>query len=212
MLRQCANPSCAQSFRYGDEGELFVFGSRNSRPERTFWLCGLCALHFAVIWEEEGEPNLVPHLRSIEHPHTIRNAASRVPRSAASPGTHVVLCVDDHEAILHFCRQHLESHGYCVLTALNGPDGLRALQAYPVDVLLLDYSMPEMNGEEVALEVRHMYPKLPIVLISASAVDDDWSVLERVDAYIPKEELPKRLLGTLQGLLLDPVGQNASTA
>jgi len=56
-----------------------------------------------------------------------------------------------------------------------------------------------------------MYPKLPIVLISASAVDDDWSVLERVDAYIPKEELPKRLLGTLQGLLLDPVGQNAST-
>jgi len=211
MLRQCANPSCAQRFRYGDEGELFVFEGRNARPERTFWLCGVCALHLAVIWEEDGEPNLVPHLRSIEPQHTIRNAASRVPRSTSSPGTHVVLCVDDHEAVLHFCRQYLESHGYCVLTALNGPDGLRALQAYPVDVLLLDYSMPEMNGEEVAREVRHMYPKLPIVLTSASAVDDDWPVLQRVDAYIPKEELPKRLLGTLAGLLLDPVGQNAST-
>jgi len=92
-----------------------------------------------------------------------------------------------------------------VLTALNGPDGLRALQAYPVDVLLLDYSMPEMNAEEVALEVRHMYPKLPIVLISASAVDDDWSVLERVDAYIRKKNCQNGLLGTLQGLLLDPV-------
>jgi hypothetical protein len=52
-------------------------------------------------------------------------------RSLLSVNVPVVLCIDDCDKALQFFRQHLESHGYCVLTALNGPDGLKVLQTVP---------------------------------------------------------------------------------
>jgi CheY-like chemotaxis protein len=114
---------------------------------------------------------------------------------------HVVLCIDDLESSLRLSRAYLEKHGYRVLTANSGPEGLRMLQAHSVDVLVLDYEMPLMNGEAVAREVRRLYPNLPIVLLSGHQGLDGWPVLQLVDAYVPKLELPVRLPTTVAHLL-----------
>jgi hypothetical protein len=53
-----------------------------------------------------------------------------------------------------------------VLIAGNGASGLRLLAGNPVDVVILDYHMPDMDGLAVALAIRARYGRLPIVLLS----------------------------------------------
>lgn len=86
------------------------------------------------------------------------------------------------------------------------------LQHHPVDVVVLDYEMPVMNGEAVAREVRRLYPNLPIILMSGHPGDDGWPILQLVDAYVPKLELPARLHTAVAGLLHAAAPPRASTA
>ncbi len=132
--------------------------------------------------------------------------------SIQSLNQYVVLCIDDLEPTLRLSRAYLEKHGYYVLTATSGREGLRMLQSQPVDVLVLDYEMPVMDGEAVAREVRRLYPNLPIILMSGYQGGDGWPVLQLVDAYVPKLELPARLPKTVAGLLREAVPPTASTA
>jgi CheY-like chemotaxis protein len=96
---------------------------------------------------------------------------------------------------------YLERHGYRVLTAASGAEGLRALQDHPVNIVILDYHMPGMDGETVAREVRRVYPTLPIVLLSGHQADDGWPVLHLFDGYVSKLDLPTRLPAMVQNLL-----------
>ena len=66
----------------------------------------------------------------------------------------LVLCIDDHRQGLHARRVILESAGYDVITATSGQIGLRLLERHPVQLVILDYRMPEMNGDAVAREIR----------------------------------------------------------
>ena len=54
-----------------------------------------------------------------------------------------------------------------MLTAPNGPEGLRLFEREPVDAVVLDYFMPGMHGPEVALQMRSSKPDVPILLLSA---------------------------------------------
>jgi CheY-like chemotaxis protein len=131
----------------------------------------------------------------------------------ASLSSRVVLCIDDFESTLQLSRACLERHGYRVLTATSGMEGLNMLQAHAVDLLVLDYEMPIMNGEAVAREVRRTHPRLPIVLMSAHDDHDDRRpVRQLVDAYVPKIELVNRLHQTVAGLLAQADTPRAATA
>ena len=105
----------------------------------------------------------------------------------------VLLCIDDDEAVLECERSFLESFGYTVLTAASGGKGLQLASMYPVDVVIVDYSMPEMNGQEVAVEMRRLRPQAPIIMLSA-AVDVPEQALKQVDAFIDKDRLASQLL------------------
>src|ERR1017187_5418094 len=65
-----------------------------------------------------------------------------------------VLCVDDEKIGLRVRKIMLESRGYAVLTATSGPEGLKVFDENQVDLVLLDYFMPDLNGGEVASEMR----------------------------------------------------------
>ena len=82
----------------------------------------------------------------------------------------VLLCIDDNEDVLECEKSFLESFGYTVLTAASGGRGLELASKYSVDVVILDYFMPEMNGQEVAIEMRRLKPQAPIIMLSG-AVD-----------------------------------------
>ena len=60
--------------------------------------------------------------------------------------------------------------GNTVLTALSGSKGLELASTHPVDVVIVDYCMPEMNGPEVAIEIKRLRPHAPIIMLSG-AVD-----------------------------------------
>jgi CheY-like chemotaxis protein len=96
-------------------------------------------------------------------------------------------------------RAFLETFGYTVLNAPSGGKGLELASIHSVDVVIVDYFMPEMNGPEVAIEMRRLRPKAPIIMLSA-AVDVPEQALKLVDAFIAKDRLASQLLPAIAQL------------
>jgi CheY-like chemotaxis protein len=64
------------------------------------------------------------------------------------------MIVDDEPDLCETIKLLLEGRGFEVTTAPNGPSALRKLEREPVDLVLIDYFMPEMNGMKLADEIR----------------------------------------------------------
>ncbi|MFY9910741.1 MAG: response regulator [Candidatus Sulfotelmatobacter sp.] len=111
----------------------------------------------------------------------------------------VVLCIDDNEDMLECEKAFLESFGYTVLTAASGSKGLELASEYSVDVVILDYFMPEVSGQEVALAMRRLKPLAPIILLTGG-VDIPPQTLKLVDALIAKHRLASQLLPAIARL------------
>jgi len=111
----------------------------------------------------------------------------------------VLLCIDDNEDLLECERSFLESFGYSVLTAESGGKGLELASKHWVDVVILDYFMPEMNGQEVVIEMRRLRPEAAIIMLSGAA-DVPEQALKWVDAVIAKDRLASQLLPTITQL------------
>ena len=79
-----------------------------------------------------------------------------------------ILFVDDDEAVLSMGREILESFGYSVITGTNGRRALETFKQNPegFDVLVTDYSMPEMNGHELIKHVLEIRKDIPTILCS----------------------------------------------
>src|ERR1700748_1837071 len=88
-------------------------------------------------------------------------------------GARVILSVDDEPGILASRQLILEREGYHVLSATDGERALRMFAQEPIDLVLLDYVMPGLDGGTVAEEMKSQNPRVPIVLISASPVDEE---------------------------------------
>lgn len=90
--------------------------------------------------------------------------------------TKTVLVVDDEENIRKVLTAALSKEGYNVLTAPNGHLALKKLAEEPVDLMISDVVMPDMNGLDLLKKAREAHPDLPAVIITAygaipSAVD-----------------------------------------
>jgi len=112
-----------------------------------------------------------------------------------------VLCVDDERIGLRVRKIMLESRGFHVLTASDGRQGLEVFDANKVDLVVLDYFMPDMNGGEVAAELRRRRPDLPIIFLSAYFSLPP-EALELANAFITKGDPPDALLEKIEQLVL----------
>jgi len=108
----------------------------------------------------------------------------------------LVLCIDDDKKALHARKLVLETVGYKVRTASSGRIGLRLLGRHPVQLVILDYRMPEMNGDAVAREIRRTHPHVPILMLSGQ-IDVPKRASSIVDAFVAKGQPPAVLLGCL---------------
>jgi len=111
-----------------------------------------------------------------------------------------VLCIDDKRDSLKIRKLLLETQGYSVLIADNGPVGLRLLAENSVDVVVLDYRMPEMDGFAVATAIRKYYDNIPILLLSGYPKGLLKELLEIVDGSVTKGQNPDVLLDELRRL------------
>jgi two-component system cell cycle sensor histidine kinase/response regulator CckA len=116
-----------------------------------------------------------------------------------TPQSALLLCIDDNEEVLECEKLFLESFGYTVLTAKSGGKGLELASMHSVDVVIVDYLMPKMNGQEVAIEMRRLRPQASIILLTA-AVDVPEQTLNLVDAFIAKDHLASELLPAIAQL------------
>jgi CheY-like chemotaxis protein len=111
-----------------------------------------------------------------------------------------ILCVDDHWNQLIGRKMLLEKHGYEVLEATGGDEGLKLFLSRSVDAVVLDYQMPGMNGDVVAAKMKRVKSHVPIMLLSAYGPLPKRK-LEAVDTFLSKSQPPRILLSTLQDLL-----------
>ncbi len=110
----------------------------------------------------------------------------------------MLLCIDDSEAILKYEKSLFEASGFVVVTASSAQEGLRLVTMSAFDAVLLDYHMPEMNGHQVAREIRRIRPDTLVVIFSGSEIPLE--TYELVDAVIPKNDALDDLLWTVTQL------------
>jgi two-component system response regulator PfeR len=106
-------------------------------------------------------------------------------RVSSAPGK-MLLCVDDSPAILEYERSLFEKLGYVVVTADSAGQGLRLATMSRFDAVLLDYGRPEINGHELAAEIKRRRPETLVVMFSGSEIPEETRQL--VDAVVPKTE------------------------
>ncbi|NOY86976.1 MAG: PAS domain S-box protein [Deltaproteobacteria bacterium] len=83
-------------------------------------------------------------------------------------GVRTVLVVDDEEIIRDLARDMLETEGFQVLTAPDGPEALKIFRNRldEIDLVLLDMTMPKMGGDEVFYEMKNIRGDIPVILSS----------------------------------------------
>jgi len=85
-----------------------------------------------------------------------------------------ILVVEDEQANLATIRDLLNFEGYEVLEARNGRDGVEVATANKPDIILLDMRMPEMDGYEVARQLKTgpETKEIPIIALTGNAMDE----------------------------------------
>src|SRR5437868_195844 len=127
---------------------------------------------------------------------------SEFPSIVPEKRSKLILSVDDEPNILYTRQAILEFEGYEVLSAPDGEDALELFDAHPViELVLLDYAMPGMDGLTVAREIKTRRPSLPIFMVSAHEATLAKMTLTCVDCFISKGTGPAHLLKKVNQVL-----------
>jgi DNA-binding response OmpR family regulator len=110
-----------------------------------------------------------------------------------------ILAIEDEPAILRMLERGLSAAGHQVMTASSGEDGAMLAEDESVDLVLLDITLPELDGHQVLSRIRSRRPDLPVLMLTAR--DDIGNKVRALDAgaddYLTKpfafEELVARI-------------------
>lgn len=109
-----------------------------------------------------------------------------------------ILIVDDEAAIREMMTLFLEFEGYEVGVAESGPQALRLLAERDWSLVITDRLMPGMDGEELASAIRKVNARIPIILTTGEAPDDDGFPF---DAVVLKPFASKALFAAIESAL-----------
>ncbi|MEM6993213.1 MAG: response regulator [Myxococcota bacterium] len=117
----------------------------------------------------------------------------------------VVLVVDDQEAILRIASRSLQREGYSVLTATGGHDALKLLEEHgeAISIVVLDMTMPAMNGHETLTHIRRLSAGLPVLLMSGFTENHVLASAngQSVSGFLQKPFGPRALLDAINAAL-----------
>ncbi len=77
----------------------------------------------------------------------------------------VILCVDDNEQELSVLRFMLTTNGYRVISATSGQEAVGIFSGTPVDLVLADFTMPQMNGKQLVDRLKRIANHVPMILL-----------------------------------------------
>lgn len=83
-----------------------------------------------------------------------------------------ILIVEDDKQIRNFIGYSLDKEGFPYVTASTGQGALGIVVSYPIDIMLLDLGLPDMDGMDVIKKVRE-WSELPIIVVSARDQDKE---------------------------------------
>ncbi len=114
---------------------------------------------------------------------------------------HILIC-DDERDIVSALKIYLSQEHYILHTANNGREALAILETEPIDLLLLDIMMPEMDGIETMVRLREKW-NIPVILLTAKSEDTDkiLGLNLGADDYITKPFNPMEVLARVKSQL-----------
>lgn len=133
---------------------------------------------------------------------------------AAEPGvrrfdrTLKVLVVDDDTRVRDTMKRFLETAGHKVELAESGATGLEALKKGPFDLVMVDRSMPDMNGDQLAAAVKKSHPEMRIIMLTGfgGVLQSMPDAPRHVDSILGKPISYKELLAAIEELMTDETG------
>jgi len=120
--------------------------------------------------------------------------------------TEHILLIDDDERLARMVGEFLRQSGYSVTHALNAAQGLSLLGGSPVDLVVLDLMLPDIDGLEVCRRIRALpteAKRTPVLMLTAKGDPMDRIIgLEMgADDYLPKPFEPRELLARIRAIL-----------
>ncbi|HEX6587667.1 MAG TPA: response regulator [Longimicrobiales bacterium] len=119
-----------------------------------------------------------------------------------------VLLVEDNEDNLIVYRTILDHVGYRVIEARDGEEGVARAKADLPDLILMDVSLPKMDGWEATRRIKadDDTRQIPIIAVTAHALDDDREKATQVgcDGYLAKPVAPRRVVEEVERFIGKP--------
>lgn len=114
-----------------------------------------------------------------------------------------IMVVDDDRNTRTLLKAVLEAENYTVFTAENGVDALDVMDAYHIDLVVLDIMMPKMDGYQFTRTLRESNNNLPILMVSARQLPSDkkHGFLVGTDDYMTKPIDEEEMLWRIKALL-----------
>lgn len=116
-----------------------------------------------------------------------------------------ILLVDDDEALVKTVRPILISHGYSVLTADTGEDGLQIASSQKPDLIILDVILPGIKGRDVCKTLKEdsVTKDIPVIFLTAKDSPDDIQAEMQAGAetHLTKPVNAKELIDTIRNVL-----------
>ena len=186
---------------------LLVLAEENDRVAYMRWLRAQ-----GIVYRSMDGPVIVDAMRRVargelfvqKRSSDMRKDRSDVARERTESRNRipVILSVDENSAILYERYKILQGAGYGVLSATDGEQALSMFEAYPVDLVLLDYAMHGTAGEIVAHKIKQCKQNIPVITVSASPITEE--SLTSADCVVTTGEGPVLLLKKI-GQLLAPL-------
>ena len=129
---------------------------------------------------------------------------NQVADTAQTPPQPCVLLVEDDRSVRRYLEVILQRSGYKVLTAADGLEAMKLALSSPIDVVVTDAIMPNLNGQELARFLRgnQKLSHLPIVLLTGQENKEAAASAENlIDAFLYKPVRAEELKNCLAGLL-----------
>jgi len=117
-----------------------------------------------------------------------------------------ILVAEDNRVNQRMLAYTLRKNGHDVITALHGLEALEQLATTPVDLIIADIDMPEMDGVTLLKQLRadDRYKSLPVIVLTASAEDEDYDTVRAAgaDDVLTKPASSGELIAAIKRMLL----------